>query len=65
MVPGETGRVGLSVPRPVVEDSLRGEENVTVLYLPLMVDNVGVILLRPEIVTEMNVSSSDSNLISK
>ena len=50
MVGGVAGRVGPSVPRPVVEDSLRGEENVTVLVLPVMVDTVRVMILRAEIV---------------
>ena len=58
MDPGETGTVGLNVPRPVVEERLRGQENVTVLHQHMGVNTVRVMLMRPEIVTNINVSSS-------
>ena len=51
MLPGETGVVGLNVPEPVVGERLRGKENVA------LVINVGVLLLKPEIVIMINVSS--------
>ena len=50
MLPGETGVVGLNVPEPVVRERLRGKENVAVVI------NVGVLPLRTEIVTKVNVS---------
>ena len=52
MLPGETGVVGLNVPEPVVAEKLRGQENVALVGI-----NVGVLLLRTEIVTKVNVSS--------
>ena len=51
MVDGEGGIPGLNVPRPVAEERLRGQENV------IWLENVEVLLLRPEIVTKVNVSS--------
>lgn len=55
MVGGDTGKVGLNVPRPVVEESLRGLENVTV-HQPVVVDNARGMIDRQEIVRLMNVS---------
>ena len=55
MVCGETGRVGLNVPRLVVEERLRGQENVTVLHHPVVGMTVRVMLLRPESVTSTSV----------
>ena len=52
MVDGEGGIPGLNVPEPVAEERLRGQENVIWLEI-----NVEVLLLRPEIVTKVNVSS--------
>ena len=56
MVFGVPGRTGLSVPRPVVEERLRGEENVTVLHQHMVVNSVRVMLHRVEIVAKINVS---------
>ena len=52
MGPGGLGKPGPNVPGPVVEESLRGLENVIVVE-----DTVRVVLHRPEIVTKMHVSS--------
>ena len=53
---GVPGRTGLSVPKPVEEGKLRGEENVTVLHHHMVVDTVRVMPLREEIVAKIHVS---------
>ena len=64
MVCGESGRPGLNVPRPVVEERLRGQEHVTVLHQQMVVKTVMVMLMRAKIVEKMNVSCSLSYLFS-
>ena len=61
MVYGDTGSPGLNVPRPVVEERLRGQENVTVLHHQMVANTVRVMLMRPESVTNINVGCSDAN----
>ena len=56
MVGGESGRHGLNVRRPVVEERLRGQENVTVLHQRMGANTVRVKLIRPEIVERKTVS---------
>ena len=56
---GESGMPGLNVARPVVEERLRGQGNVTVLNQHMVVNTARVMLIRTEIVTKINVSSSE------
>ena len=56
MVFGVPGRTGLSVPRHVVEERLRGEDSVTALYHQMVVNSVRAMLPRVEIVEKDNVS---------
>ena len=62
MVDGEGGIPGLNVPRPVVKEHRREEENVLKSpllssYLRVFGIHVRVMLQRPELVTKINVSS--------
>ena len=53
---GECGKIGQIVPRPVVAERKRGQESVTVLHQPMVVETVRVFLLRHENVKKINVS---------
>ena len=53
--PGLACTIGLSVPRLVEEERLRGPENVTVLHQHMVERTARVRLQRPKSVTKTNV----------